>query len=188
VPNEQPTFVITSASASFANRPFFYEFQLTNDVGDLVRSDVIDGLQWALPTTLGFNSPYRWRARAVLDGAVGPWSVQGRFFTPQPPQLPKPVRTSSPEEWRMWFESVRQLRNVGPNVSVAGLNATRGDLLAVEADWQNAWRGDIRARMFLPVPGCNPTAANNPSPPSCAFNRTVDVGNIGQTWQWVVRY
>jgi len=187
VPNEQPTLIITGATGDFASRPFFYEFQLTNDAGDLVRGDTIDGLQWALPLTLAFDSPYKWRARAVLQGATGPWSSTGRFFTPRPPQLSKPSRTSSFEEWRKWFEEVRNLRGVGPTVSVGALAATRADLLAVEADWQNGWRGDYRARMFLPVPGCNPTAANNPSPPSCAFERTVDVGNIGETWKWIPR-
>jgi hypothetical protein len=187
VPNEQPTLVITGATGDFANRPFFYEFQLTTDAGDLVRADTIDGLQWALPLTLAFDTPYRWRARAVLQGANGPWSGTARFFTPRPPQLNKPTRQSSPEDWRKWFEDVRNLRGIGPTVSNAALAATRADLLAVEADWQNGWRGDLRARIFIPVPNCNPTAANNPSPPACAFGRTVDVGNIGETWKWIVR-
>lgn len=188
IPNEQPIFLISGATGSYASRPYFYEFQLTNDAGDLVRGDIVDGLQWALPATLGFNTAYKWRVRAALDGAYGPWSSQGRFFTPQPPQLPKPVRTSSAGDWQKWFEEVKKLRGVGPTVSLGGLQATRADLLAVEADWQNGWRGDLRARIFLPVPGCNPTAANNGNPPACAFDHTVDVGNIGQTWQWVVRY
>jgi hypothetical protein len=187
IPNERPTFVIDSADGQFAKVAFFYEFELTNDVGELVRTDVTDTTQFQLPVALAFDAPYRWRSRAVLDNAVGPWSGQARFFTAQPPQLNRPTRTSSYDEWKVWFEQVRQLRNIGPTVSVGGLAATRADLLAVEADWQNGWRGDLRARLFLPVPGCGATAANNPNPPTCAYSRTVDVGNIGQTWQWVVR-
>jgi hypothetical protein len=138
--------------------------------------------------TLGFDSPYQWRARAVLEPGIGPWSSQARFFTPKPPQLGRPTRTSSGGEWKTWFEQVRALRGIGPTVSNAALSATRADLLAVDADWQNGWRGDLRARIFLPVPGCNGTAANNPNPPSCAFDRTVDVGNIGETWRWIQRF
>jgi len=187
IPNERPTFVIDGADGQFEKVAFFYEFELTNDAGELVRSDVTDGTQFQLPVSLAFDAPYRWRSRAVLNDAYGPWSGQARFFTALPPTLNRPTRNSSYDDWKIYFEQVRQLRNIGPTVSVGGMAATREDLLAVEADWQNGWRGDLRARIFLPVAGCPGTAANNPNPPRCAYDRTVDVGNIGQTWQWVVR-
>ncbi len=187
IANERPIFVLEPSSGEFANITFFYEIELTDDAGALVRSDTIDTTQFQLPVTLGFDSPYKWRARAVLPPGIGPWSATGRFFTPKPPTLGRPTRNSSYDEWKAYFEQVRAARGIGPTVSTAALAATRGDFLAVDADWQNGWRGDLRARLFLPVPGCNGTAANNPSPPTCAFGRTVDVGNIGQTWQWVVR-
>ena len=66
---------------------FFYEIELTDDAGALVRTDTIDTTQFQLPVTLGFDSPYRWRARAVLPPGIGPWSGQARFFTPKPPTL-----------------------------------------------------------------------------------------------------
>jgi hypothetical protein len=143
--------------------------------------------QFQLPVTLGFDSAYRWRARAVIDPGFGPWSSQGRFFTPKPPQLGRPTRTSPASEWKAWFENLVKVRNQ-PTVSVAAMAALRADLLSVDADWQNGWRGDLRPRMFLPVNGCNGTAANNPNPPGCAFDHTVDVGDIGGPWRWIQRY
>ena len=187
ISNERPIFVLDPSDGQYAKMTFFYEIELTDDAGALVRTDTIDTTQFQLPVTLGFDSPYRWRARAVLPPGIGPWSGQARFFTPKPPTLGRPTRNSSYDEWKAYFEQVRAARGVGPTVSTGGLSATRADFLAVDADWQNGWRGDLRARLFLPVPGCNGTAANNPNPPTCAFGRTVDVGNIGQTWQWVVR-
>lgn len=187
IANERPIFVIGTAEGQFAKLTFFYEIELTNDAGELVRTDTIDTTQFQLPVTLGFDSPYRWRARAVLPPGIGPWSTQGRFFTPKPPQLGRPTRTSSGGEWKAWFEQLVQLRNQ-PTVSVAAMATLRPDLLAVDADWQNGWRGDFRARMFLPVNGCNGTAANNPNPPACAFDRTVDMGDLGGPWRWVQRF
>jgi len=64
--------------------------------------------------------------------------------------------------------------------------AMRGDLVARGADFQNAWRGDIRPRLFLPVPGCPP--ATSPNVPSCSYNRTVDLGNYGRPWAWIPRF
>ena len=169
VVNERPTLVIDTVNGQFVQVAFFYEFELTNDAGQVVRTDTVDTTQFQLPVTLAFDSPYRWRARASLSGAVGPWSNTGRFFTPKPPQLGRPTRTSSNEEWRVWFFQLVQLRNQ-PTVSIGSMNVLRPDLLAVDSDWQNGWRGDVRPRIFLPVSGCNGTAANNPNPPNCAFH------------------
>jgi hypothetical protein len=186
ISNERPIFVIDPSDGSFAKLTFFYEIELTDDAGALVQSNTIDTTQFQLPVTLGFDAPYKWRARAVLPPGTGPWSAQGRFFTPKAPSFGRPTRTSSTEEWHQWFIQLVQVRNQ-PTVSVASMNFLRPDLLAVDTDWQNAWRGDPRARLFLPVPGCNGTATNNPSPPACAFNRTVDVGSLGGAWQWIPR-
>jgi hypothetical protein len=186
ISNERPIFILDPATGQYANLTFFYEIELTDDAGALVRSDKIDTTQFQLPVTLGFDAPYRWRARAVIDPGFGPWSTQARFFTPKPPQFGRPTRNSSNEEWRLWFFQIVQQRNQ-PTVSVAAMAALRADLLAVEADWQNGWRGDLRPRLFLPVAGCNATAANNPNPPRCAYGRTVDVGDTGRPWVWVFR-
>lgn len=186
IPSERPTFVVDAVAAQFRNVAFSYEFELTNDAGELVRADTTNSTQFQLPVTLAFDAAYRWRSRAVLSGGVGPWSSQGRFFTALSPQLGRPTRNSSDEEWRVWFFQLVALRNQ-PVVSVAAMAALRSDLLAVEADWQNGWRGDLRPRLFLPVPGCGGTAANNPNAPRCAYDRAVDVGDDGHAWQWVFR-
>ena len=52
----------------------------------------------------------------------------------------------------------------------------RNDLVARGADFQNGWRGDVRPRLFLPVPGC--PIANRPDVPACSYARTVDVGSV----------
>ena len=85
----------------------------------------------------------------------------------------------------MCFFSLIDKRGVGPTVSQEGIWILRPELNAMGADWQNGWRGDPRPRIFLPVPGC--PSATNPSPPACAYSRTVDVGDYGGVWQWIYR-
>jgi hypothetical protein len=65
------------------------------------------------------------------------------------------------------------------------MHAMRGDLVARGADFQNGWRGDVRPRLFLPVPGC--PIANRPDVPACSYSRTVDLGGYGHEWRWIVR-
>ncbi len=186
IPNERPTFIIGAATGQFRNVAFLYEFELTNDAGELVRADTANTTQFQLPVALAFDSAYRWRSRAVQGGGTGPWSNPARFFTALPPQLGRPTRNSPESEWRAWFMQLVVLRNQ-PRISEQSMGALRPDLLAVEVDWQNGWRGDYRPRLFLPVPGCPSTAANNPNADRCAYNRTVDVGDIGGAWEWFFR-
>ncbi len=91
------------------------------------------------------------------------------------------------EQWRTWFFNLVASKGL-PNASLGAMQATRNDLLAVGADWQNGWRGDLRARIFLPVLNCPPPS--NPSAPSCAYTRAVDVGEngLGAAWSWVPRF
>jgi hypothetical protein len=186
IQNERPTFIIEPSDGQFTKLTFFYEIELFDGAGALVRTDTIDVTQFQLPVTLAFDAPYTWRARAVLPPGVGPWSSSAKFFTPKPPQLGRPTRNTSEEEWRKWFFNLIEVRGAGPTVSFNGMAITRPDLVAVEADWQNGWRGDYRARLFLPVPGCNGTAVS-PTAPRCAYGRTVDVGDLGRPWQWIYR-
>src|SRR5262245_36097238 len=65
IANERPIFVLEPASGEFANITFFYEIELTDDAGALVRSDTIDTTQFQLPVTLGFDAPYRSEERRV---------------------------------------------------------------------------------------------------------------------------
>lgn len=91
------------------------------------------------------------------------------------------------EQWRAWFFNLVTSRGL-PNATLAAMQATRPDLLAVGADWQNGWRGDLRARIYLPVPNCPPPS--NPSAPACAYSKFVDVGEngLGNPWSWVPRF
>ncbi len=119
IPNQRPTFIIEPADGQFAKIAFFYEIELTTDSGELVRVDTIDTSQFELPVALQFDSPYRWRSRAVLPPGIGPWSPAARFFTAKAPQLGRPTRNSSEEEWRKWFFELTVIRNE-PNLSRPG--------------------------------------------------------------------
>jgi hypothetical protein len=81
----QPTLVLRNAVGRFVNRAFSYEFQLLDDGGNLVRAATLAGgsetTSWAFPEELERDTPYRWRARAVLGNLFGPWSTTARFLT-----------------------------------------------------------------------------------------------------------
>jgi hypothetical protein len=99
----QPTMVARNTQGKFANRPFAYEFQLMDDSGNVIQTASIaageETTTWAYTTDLARDTPYRWRVRATLEGAFGPWSSTSRFLTvkenrtPNPPpgqRLPRP--------------------------------------------------------------------------------------------------
>lgn len=100
-----PTLVAGNATGRFVNRSYVYEFQLMNDAGNVVRTATIaqgtTNTSWPLVDALDTDTPYRWRVRATLGSAFGPWSSVGRFLsvrenrTPDPPpgqRLPVPNR------------------------------------------------------------------------------------------------
>lgn len=106
--------------------------------------------------------------------------------TPAGPAPTASVDASSwtTEEWRAHFFSLVEQKG-GDAVSDEGLWALRLELNPLGADFQNGWRGDIRPRLFLPVPDCPP--ATLADAPECAYSRTVDVGHYGDRWQWIIR-
>jgi hypothetical protein len=142
-----------------------------------------------------------WRAAGYNGTLTGAWSGVQTFRTPTtgppppppPPELPPAPGCSAPgspalwstEQWRVCFFSLVQSRGAGPTVTQGALAVLRNDLVARGADWQNGWRGDYRPRIFLPVPNCPPPSL--PSPPPCAYSRTIDVGDYGGAWQWIDR-
>ena len=142
--------------------------------------------------TLPYETTYYWRAKGS-DGAIeSGYSSTLSFTTADRPQVapdPTIVPVSSAdwttEQWREYFFALVRQKG-GPTVSDAGMLAMRGDLLARGADFQNGWRGDVRPRLFLPVPGCPP--ANRPDVPLCSYNRTVDLGAYGREWDWIPRF
>jgi hypothetical protein len=149
------------------------------------------------------NTLLYWRAAGFNGTIAGAWSQVQSFRTPAaapapPPPAPGPSPAPaqgcsaggspanwSDEQWRVCFFSLVQERNAGPTVSHNGMSILRPDLNARGADFQNGWRGDYRPRLFLPVPGCPP--ATTPNVPSCSYGRTIDLGDPGGPWQWVVR-
>ena len=89
-----PTLTVANATGRFVNRAYTYEFHLMDEGGNVIRSaSVAQGTtntSWAYPDTLDKDTPYRWRVRATLGTAVGPWSSVGRFFTPRERRTPDP--------------------------------------------------------------------------------------------------
>jgi hypothetical protein len=83
--NRQPTMTVNNASGKFAGGNFTYEFQLQTDGGGTVATTILPAgagtTTWAFQTDLERDTPYRWRARARMDAAFGPWSTSARFFT-----------------------------------------------------------------------------------------------------------
>jgi hypothetical protein len=95
---------VGNSTGRFVNRQFTYEFQLLNDSNGVIDSTTMaqgnGTTTWAYPTDLERDTPYRWKARARMGNAVGPWSATGRFLTvfekrsPDPPpgqKLPYPT-------------------------------------------------------------------------------------------------
>jgi hypothetical protein len=93
--SRQPTMVARNADGKFANRTFAYEFHLMEDGGNVIASTTLSAgdstTTWNYTTDLARDTPYRWRVRATLDGAVGPWSSTSRFLTVKENRTPNPV-------------------------------------------------------------------------------------------------
>jgi hypothetical protein len=118
----------------------------------------VNGLTFTVPNDLGVNGAFRWRARAVLSGAAGPYSVLGRFQTPR---LTAPGVGASHDEWKAWFLALVTLRNAGPNVSVEGLVILEPDLTAAQVLIQRTSAGTFRPRLYLPTGNPNDLYGRN---------------------------
>jgi hypothetical protein len=145
--------------------------------------------------SLPYDSVFYWRVRGSDGSKESDYSNMLAFRTPEAPKAPTgpgpdPTLAGDSAGWttEQWKTFVFGLiaQKGGPVVSIEGLRAMRGDVLARGGDFQNGWRGDMRPRIFLPVPGCPP--ANNPSVPECSYNRAVDLGDWGREWQWIPRF
>jgi hypothetical protein len=94
IDSRSPSMTITNSQGRFAGGSFNYEFQLTTDGGALVSSATIGAgsgtTTWAFGGQLDRDTPYRWRARATMGSAVGPWSAAARFFTVRENRTPNP--------------------------------------------------------------------------------------------------
>jgi hypothetical protein len=95
IDSRRPTMVVTNVQGKFVGGAFSYEFELLNDGNTAIdRSTQPSGgnnrTQWAYPTDLERDTPYRWRARARMGAAVGPWSTASRFKTIFEKRTPDP--------------------------------------------------------------------------------------------------
>jgi hypothetical protein len=142
--------------------------------------------------SLAYGGTFYWRAKGSDGTTESGYSNTLTFTLPGGPNAPlsgDPVASIesaswSNDRWREFFFSLVEQKG-GATVSDAGMHAMRADLLARGADFQNGWRGDVRPRLFLPVPGC--PIANRPDVPECSYARTVDLGGYGQQWRWLAR-
>lgn len=118
--NRTPIMTITNATGRFAGGAFSYEFQLMSDSGAAVSTTTRPAgpgsTSWAFPTELERDTPYRWRVRAVMGSAFGPWSSTARFLTVKENRMPNPSGGRLP------------IPSYGPGV-VAQVAAQRPDLL-----------------------------------------------------------
>lgn len=170
---QRPTLTISSAAALFTAQAFSHEFELQDDAGNVLLRASVTGTTFTLPQDLGFNGAFRWRARATLGGALGPYSSLARFQTPR---FTLPGVGSSDGEWRTWFFGLVTLRNVGPNVSIAALSVMEPDFLQASVLVQKTSAGTNRPRLYLPTGN-----------PNNLYGRTVDLGDIGGPWQFIPR-
>jgi hypothetical protein len=76
----RPVLEIGTASAKYANQDFEYEFEVQTSGGATVHKQTVNGTS-STSGELESQSTYRWRARAVLGSAVGPWSDFTTFRT-----------------------------------------------------------------------------------------------------------
>jgi hypothetical protein len=170
---QRPTLTISRASGLFANQTFQYEFELQSDTGTVLTRGTVNDVSFTVPDNLANNQAFMWRARAVLNGAVGPYSALGRF---QSPRLNTPTERNSDTDWRLWFEALRATRGVGPTLTVQALLTLDPDLKAANVIQETNSAGQPRGRLYLPT-----GSSTN------LYGRTVDLGDFGGPWQWISR-
>jgi hypothetical protein len=194
--NNPDFFVVNGATEGASDVVYFFEVSKTPDfsqIAALVTVPVSDeGHTMMSLGSLAYGGTYFWRAKGSDGKTESDYSNTLAFTLPSGPNAPDsgdpvasiPSAFWTTEQWQRYFYSLVEQKG-GATVSDAGMKAMRGDLLAKGADFQNGWRGDVRPRLFLPVPGC--PIANRPDVPACSYGRTVDLGGYGQEWRWIVR-
>jgi hypothetical protein len=192
-----PDFFVVNGSTSNANSvAYFFEVSKTADFSQVVAVvNVPANPTGTTMTSLGsmaYGQTLYWRAKGTADGTESGYSATLSFTLPSGPNAAAssdPVASIesaswSTDRWRAFFFNLAAEKGVSL-VSDEGMRAMRNDLVARGADFQNGWRGDMRPRLFLPVPGC--PIANRPDVPACSYSRTIDVGRYGREWEWLVR-
>lgn len=194
--NNPDFFVVNGATEGVTSDvTYFFEVSRTADFSQLaavvsVPANATGNTMMSLGS-LAYGGTFYWRAKASDGRSDSDYSNTLVFTLPDGPHAATsdpvasiPTAYWSTDAWRSYFYALVEEKG-GPAVSHEGMHAMRADLLARGADFQNGWRGDLRPRLFLPVPGC--PIANRPDVPSCSYSRTVDLGGYGQDWRWIVR-
>jgi hypothetical protein len=91
----QPVMTVGNVQGKFAGGTFTYEFELMNDGNSVIdRATLAAGgngqTTWSYPTALERDTPYRFRARARMGTAFGPWTASTRFLTVFEKRTPDP--------------------------------------------------------------------------------------------------
>lgn len=102
---------------------------------------------------------------------------------PVPAPVPVPVPPPAPsapvtdEEFKAAFFAILKKHKAPRACNLQTLNDTKDDVEAIGCEWQHTSGGELRPRLFLPVPpGADP------------YGRAYDVGLYGQPWDWIKRY
>jgi hypothetical protein len=93
--SRRPVMTVNNVAGKFVGGTYSYEFQLMTDGNSAIASTTLPSgngtTTWTFPTDLERDTPYKWRARARLGEAVGPWSIDARFFTVFEKRSPDPA-------------------------------------------------------------------------------------------------
>lgn len=85
---QQPALTIGAATGKFVNAAFQHRIQVTNEAGIVLYDEVLPAgvLSYTVPVNLDNDKTFRWRARAELDNAAGPWSAYETFLSMKQPE------------------------------------------------------------------------------------------------------
>jgi hypothetical protein len=89
--SRRPTLVANAVAGKFVGGSYSYEFELLTDGNARVDGTTLSQTTWAYPTDLERDTAYRWRMRARMGNAVGPWSATWRFITVLEKRTPDPA-------------------------------------------------------------------------------------------------
>jgi hypothetical protein len=88
VDSVRPSVVFANVQGRFANSTFSYRIQVLDAAGAVigefsVPQDSGGNTTFAAATDQPYDTEFRWRVRAELEGQAGPWSALWSFRTPQ---------------------------------------------------------------------------------------------------------
>lgn len=169
--DRRPTLRIANSQGRFAGSAFSYEFVVLTTSGAVVRSATVAGGEgtttWVYPlaTELQGNARYQWRARAVLDGAHGPWSATATFQT-----VAAPANCEAVDPW--WQER----------------SACIATVAATSAEWQRCSAGsgvachrftrEVARALAMGDPNWG-LLGKSPGTQQCTLNRCGSLGGDG---------